>query len=372
MILTDRRTPAVSFYCRLRGQTPLTLQITGSGPTYITINPTYIMRPKRMIVDWRGEGARYAVYHITSRVVDRNMVFEDRERARFLKLAKGLSAFSGFELLSWCLMGNHFHLLVRVPPQEPEQMSQREILSRARHILSTQRMSCLEELLAKCGSDEDACEEILRPFRRRIGCLSLFMKALKQEFTQWYNHVHSRTGTLWEGRFHSVVVEDLGQDHESVDCASDRGLGEVARIVAGYIDLNPMRAGVEQNPGDLGWCSLGAALRGDLVARAGLARLWGRENLEEEMVAGGAGLSNDLEAVAIRVHQSWLQREWARSGRHDLPQDCAGDGGDGAGGEISGREGLDYDIRRRDERISKARVLERRDFAAVGYESASG
>ncbi|MFU8894079.1 MAG: hypothetical protein ACNA8L_10660 [Luteolibacter sp.] len=38
--------------------------------------------------------------------------------------------------------------------------------------------------------------------------LSEFMKGVIQRFTQWYNDKHKRSGTLWERRFKSVVVED--------------------------------------------------------------------------------------------------------------------------------------------------------------------
>ena len=49
-----------------------------------------------------------------------------------------------------------------------------------------------------------------------------------QRFTQWFNGTHKRTGTLWEDRFKSVIVED----------------GIAAKTMAAYIDLNPMRAGM--------------------------------------------------------------------------------------------------------------------------------
>ncbi len=64
------------------------------------------MRQKRFLVP---EGM-VGVYHVVSRVVDRRMVFEDDEKQHFVKLLKGYAGFSGLDLLSWCVMGNHFHI----------------------------------------------------------------------------------------------------------------------------------------------------------------------------------------------------------------------------------------------------------------------
>jgi hypothetical protein len=45
-------------------------------------------------------------------------------------------------------------------------------------------------------------------FTYRMHDLAEFMKGLLQRFTQWFNRAHSRSGTLWEDRFKSVIVED--------------------------------------------------------------------------------------------------------------------------------------------------------------------
>ena len=51
--------------------------------------------------------------------------------------------------------------------------------------------------------------------------LSEFMKTLLQRFTRWFNRTHQRSGTLWEERYKSVIVES----------------GIAARTMAAYIDL---------------------------------------------------------------------------------------------------------------------------------------
>jgi hypothetical protein len=91
--------------------------------------------------------------------------------------------------------------------------------------------------------------------------LSEFMKALLIRFTRWFNRTHERSGTLWEERFKSVIVES----------------GVAARTIAAYIDLNPVRAGMVADPAEYRWSSYGEAVGGGpkgngKKARAGLVR----------------------------------------------------------------------------------------------------
>jgi hypothetical protein len=91
--------------------------------------------------------------------------------------------------------------------------------------------------------------------------LSEFMKTVLQRFTRWFNRMHNRTGTLWEERYKSVIVES----------------GVAARTMAAYIDLNPVRAGMVSDPAEYRWSSYGEAVGGGpkgngKKAREGLVR----------------------------------------------------------------------------------------------------
>jgi putative transposase len=65
-----------------------------------------------------------------------------------------------------------------------------------------------------------------------------------------------RRGVMWEERFKSVLVE---------------GTGDPLSIMAAYIDLNPLRAGLVKDPKDYRLCGYGAAAAGDATAREALA-----------------------------------------------------------------------------------------------------
>jgi len=85
--------------------------------------------------------------------------------------------------------------------------------------------------------------------------LSVYLKLIKQRFTQWYNRCHQRKGTLWEERFKSVWVE---------------GKRDSLARVAAYIDLNPIRAALVTDPKDYRWSGYAAAVAGKRLAREGI------------------------------------------------------------------------------------------------------
>jgi hypothetical protein len=72
------------------------------------------------------------------------------------------------------------------------------------------------------------------------------MKGVNQVFAQWFNRRHDRKGHLWGDRFKSVIVEG----------------GRAARVISSYIDLNPVRAGIVEDPKDYRWSGYGQAMAG--------------------------------------------------------------------------------------------------------------
>ena len=225
------------------------------------------MRQARMLVPVAIDG----VYHVVNRVVERRRALGDREKRHFVKLMKAYTAFSGIRLLAWCLMDNHFHLLLQVPAKSVAPPDETEILRRMAFLYPEPQMLDIRGLLASCKDDAAARAKILAPYARRMGDLAQCMKALQQRFTQWFNRIHTRTGTLWEDRYRSTIVEGVDESGRT---------SHATRIVAAYIDLNPLRAGIVKDPKDSPWCGYGAAVRGDKESRAGIAQLWGMEGTE--------------------------------------------------------------------------------------------
>lgn len=98
-----------------------------------------------------------ALYHITSRGDRREDIYEDAiDRRAFLDMFSSVIVQFNWVCYAYCLMNNHYHLLVRTPDSN----------------------------------------------------LSKGMRHLNGVFTQAYNRRHNKTGHLFQGRFKSILVEE--------------------------------------------------------------------------------------------------------------------------------------------------------------------
>ncbi|HYQ24557.1 REP-associated tyrosine transposase [Stenotrophomonas sp.] len=134
--------------------------------------------------------------HIVQRGNDRQVVFfSNRDPALYLGLLRDCAHEHRCRIHAYVLMGNHVHLLVT--PDAP-------------------------------------------------GGMSRMMQAVNRTYVRHVNERERRTGSLWEGRFHSTVID------------TDRYLLACQR----YIELNPVRAGMVTHPGDYRWSSYRANAQG--------------------------------------------------------------------------------------------------------------
>jgi hypothetical protein len=166
---------------------------------------------------------------------------------------------------------NHFHVLVKVPRQT--EVTDDELLRRY-HLLypkptpyQTARLSVIQSQLAHNGPEAVV-------WRRRqlslMGDVSQYMKLLKQRFSIWFNQSHGRVGTLWCERFKSVLVEPQGN---------------ALRIMAVYIDLNLVRAGLATDPKNGRFCGYAEAVAGNELARRGILEITGLTQWNEAQSA---------------------------------------------------------------------------------------
>ena len=204
------------------------------------------MSSKRWLSPWKDSVEKPAIYHCLSRVVDRRFVFGDVEREHFRMLMRMQENFSGCRVLSYCIMSNHFHVLLEVPSMPEGGISDAELLKRLGAIHTEAFVAGVAKELAEARAQEreEWVAEIHSRFTYRMHDLSEFMKTLLQRFTRWFNRTHQRSGTLWEDRYKSVIVES----------------GIAARTMAAYIDLNPVRAGMVKDPAEYRWSSYGEAV----------------------------------------------------------------------------------------------------------------
>ena len=204
--------------------------------------PPKSRRAPRIII----RGAR-AYYHVVSRVVDRSFRLSDVEKEAFRGLLRRVAEFCGVQVLTYAVLDNHFHLLVEIPasPGEPDD---EELRRRARLLYGDERKGQplsffrIDRALAAGGETRERMRALLIG---RMGSLPVFVKILKQRFSIMHNRKRDRLGTLWEDRFHSVLVEDSAA---------------ALTAVAAYIDLNAVRAGIVKDPKDYRFCGYGEVM----------------------------------------------------------------------------------------------------------------
>ena len=170
------------------------------------------------------------VYHVMSRTALDGFPLGDIEKDFMLDLIRGYSALYFVEILGFCLMGNHFHLLVKMFPEY--KYTDEDIKKRYVGFYGDERAFAYGQAPS---------------LRKKLSNLSEFIREIKVSFARYYNRRHNRRGYFWGDRFKSVIVEK----------------GETLINCLAYIDLNPVRAGLVDRPEEYRWNSLGYHVQTD-------------------------------------------------------------------------------------------------------------
>jgi len=165
-----------------------------------------------------------AVYHVMSRTALDGFPLGNVEKDFMLDLIKRFSSMYFVEILGFCLMGNHFHILVRMFPDH--KFTDTQIKKR---------------FVGFYGDERVFADGFIPSLRAKLSNLSEFIREIKVGFARYYNRRHHRRGYFWGDRFKSVIVEK----------------GETLINCLAYIDLNPLRAGIVSRPEEYRWNSLG-------------------------------------------------------------------------------------------------------------------
>jgi len=126
---------------------------------------------------------------------------------------------------------------------------------------------------------------------KHTGAIGRMMQRLGRRYVRYFNAKHDRTGTLWEGRYRSCLVDS---DHYVLACYR-------------YIELNPVRAGMVADPGRFRWSSFLNNAHGNsdgLIAPHPTYLSLGRSPSERRRAYRGLfeAAVGDEELAAIRRH----------------------------------------------------------------------
>ncbi|NCD33558.1 MAG: hypothetical protein EOL87_09110 [Spartobacteria bacterium] len=192
-----------------------------------------------------------AYYHCMSRIVGRQMLLGEREKEHLLLLIRRIEGFTGVRVLTYAIMTNHVHVLLEEPDKNTN-ITEKELRRRMGFLYSESECADIYErwdMWDETGANLDKQRYIMR-----MHDISEFMKQLKQRFSRWYNKHNQRSGALWDTRFKSVLVQP----------------GTPLRVVAAYIEMNPVRAGMAEEPHFYRFCGFAEAMAGGDKARHGI------------------------------------------------------------------------------------------------------
>ena len=247
-----------------------------------------------------------------SRTVNGERLLDDVAKEVLRKQLWQISDYCGLEIITYAIMSNHFHVLVRVP-QKPA-VTAAELVRRFRILYpkSTKYQTARFDVIqSQLKSNGDAAKEWRNQQLAMMGDLSQFMKLVKQRFSVWYNRSHQRYGTLWAERFKSVLVE---------------ATSGVMRTMAAYIDLNPVRAGLVNDPKDYRFCGYAEAVAGHKPAQQGIVQLieggrkhgwdWTQDAYRETLFGKGSAPKE----YGAKIDDAAMQRVIKAKGRLPLHQ----------------------------------------------------
>lgn len=202
------------------------------------------------------------VHHLVSRIAHRVYFLKDDERSDFLEIVRRSAEFTGIQLLGWCVMGNHFHLLVFLPV--PQHLDECEVLRRYGVLKGAESEDQMRKSLAEWRKEGKSGERRVSGWldmqRSRMYDVGSFMKIAKQWFTVEYNRRNSHKGTLWESTYFDRIVT--------------RSVKDMAECLA-YIHLNPIRAAASDRFDGYAWSSYSAFRKGEPIAAAGMRFVYG-------------------------------------------------------------------------------------------------
>ena len=195
-------------------------------------------RPRKVLISL----ADTPYYHITSRCVRRAYLcgvdhysgqsYEHR-RQWVVDRIRLLSSLFAIDVCAYAVMSNHYHLVLKVCPQQLADLSEDDIMDRwcalfkGPLLIQNYRSGEDLKLFERAG-----VSDIVNVWRSKLSSISWFMRCLNQPIAHQANREDKCTGKFWESRFTSQALKS---EEALLSCMT-------------YVDLNPVRAGMADTP----------------------------------------------------------------------------------------------------------------------------
>lgn len=181
-------------------------------------------------------------YHITSRCVrkaylcgtdrDTNTSYEHR-RQWVEDRIRLLSSIFAIDICAYAVMSNHYHLVLKLNPNQTKKWSNTEVIKRWEKLYSSHLLiQRIEQHSSLTPEEQASADDIIEKYRQRLGDLGWFMRSLNLYIAVEANKEDECTGSFWEGRYKSQALKT---EHALLAAMT-------------YVDLNPIRAKIASTP----------------------------------------------------------------------------------------------------------------------------
>lgn len=189
-------------------------------------------------------------YHCISRCVRRAFLCGldrstgknfDHRKQWLLDRIKILSSVFAIDVCAYAIMSNHFHVVLHVDNDTAKSWSFDEVIERWMLLYKgPDVVHRYRDGEALTSIEQDALTNCVESWRERLADLSWFMRCLNETIARMANAEDNCTGRFWEGRFKSQALLD---EAALISCMA-------------YVDLNPIRAGLNKTLRDSEFTSI--------------------------------------------------------------------------------------------------------------------
>ena len=217
-----------------------------------------------------------AYYHVMSYTVSDEFYLGDIEKEKLFQIIRSFSKLYFVKVLTYCLMSNHFHLLIKM--ETGTELSNLELESRLRDFY---------------GTNKEISSLDLALYRKKLADLSEYIKSIKETFSKWYNKLNKRRGYFWGERFKSLLIQD----------------GKSLLSCMAYIDLNPIRANLVKLPEDYRWSGLGYRMGSKSVFLSFEGTGLSNQERYREIVYVLGGIDRSFEGKKGKISQKDIEKQ---------------------------------------------------------------
>jgi len=150
------------------------------------------------------------------------------------------------QLCAFSIMSNHYHLALRLAPDQAASWSHSEVLARWEKLYGIATPIAIGLAEDAVPAQRAVAEEMIELRRERLTDLSWFMKCLNEFIARKANLEDQCTGHFWQSRFQSQALLD---EKALLTCMA-------------YVDLNPIRAAMAKSLEDSDYTSIQARIAG--------------------------------------------------------------------------------------------------------------